>query len=132
MQDAHELVGILHVAYPRVPGSVFEAVSETSQDEKDGDDWERRVDAGDDICNDLAHWSNNCDSDLAEAHVDFADHKRREGVASEGAEEHAGNYGVVDLVIFLNLADFVSSFSRLDRGDKVDNLTYGSKAFRQS
>lgn len=74
------------------------------------------MDAGDDIRNDLAGWSNNSDSNLAEAHVDFAYQKRREGVAGEGAEEHTGHYCVVYFVVFLNLAPFVSSFFRSDKG----------------
>lgn len=122
MKYAHQLVGVFHVAHPSVPGSVFKAISETGQDEKDGDDWKGRVNAGDDICNDLADWSNNSDSNLAEAHVDFADHKRGKGVAGEGAEEHAGYYGVGDIVIFLNLTPFVRFILQVRHRDRAESL----------
>lgn len=85
------------------------------------------MNTGNDIRNDLAGWSNNGDSNLAEAHVDFAYHKRREGVAGEGAEEHAGHYGVVYVVVFLNLGAFVSSFCRLGRGTGQRVLHMGVK-----
>lgn len=78
--------------------------------------------AGDNICNDLADWTNNSNPNLAEAHVDFVNEECREGVAGEGAEEHAGHYGVVYVIVFLNLAPFVSTFCWADQRNRAQSL----------
>lgn len=78
--------------------------------------------AGDDICNDLADWSKNSNPNLAEAHVDFVNEECRESVAGEGAEKHAGHYGVVYAIVFLNLTPFVSTFFLLRQRVRAQSL----------
>jgi hypothetical protein len=39
VEEAEELVGFIHVAYPCVPGRVFYAVAEAGKEHHDGEGW---------------------------------------------------------------------------------------------
>lgn len=71
MKKPQKLIGILHIPYPGIPSSVFKTIAESRKYEDDGEDGEGRVYACDYVCNDLARWRYDGDSELPEAHVDF-------------------------------------------------------------
>jgi hypothetical protein len=62
MQETQQLIGILHVPNPSIPSSVFQSISKASQHEDDGEDRIWRMNASNDICNDLARGSDDRNS----------------------------------------------------------------------
>lgn len=103
MQQPHQLIAILHAPNPGIPSSIFESISKTDQDEDDWDNGIWRSDAGDNVADDFTDWCGDGDPELAEVHVDPVDEEGGEGVAGEWGEEDAGDDGVGDVVVCLEL-----------------------------
>jgi hypothetical protein len=88
MQETQALVSVLHISNPSIPCSILQSIAQSGQYENDGKDWVRRMGADNDICDDLACWSDNCDPQLSESHMDLLIQQGGCAVAYEGSYEH--------------------------------------------
>lgn len=69
MQNSQHFIRIGHVAYPGIPGCIFEAITESSKQEDDDEERVWRVQAYYDICDEMAGRTHDCHATLAETEV---------------------------------------------------------------
>lgn len=103
MQQSHQLIPVLHASDPGIPSSILKSVAKADQDEDDRDNGIRRSNAGDNVPDDFTCRCSDGYTELPEVHVDAVDEEGGEGVAGEGREEDAGDDGVGDVVVGLEL-----------------------------
>lgn len=70
MQQAQHLVRIRHVADPGIPPRIRKPVAEPGEDETHHENGVRRVEAVDDVRDDVARWGDDGHAAPAEAQVD--------------------------------------------------------------
>ena len=69
LQKTRYLVGVRHVAHPRTPCCINEAISEAYEKEHDDENGVRRMECEDDECDQMTGWSDDCDATLSESDV---------------------------------------------------------------
>ena len=84
MHDALNGVGVVHDTYPGAETGVLKAVAETRKGVHDDKDWKRWMGGEDGVGHDVAYGSHDCDTALAEFHMDAGIGESCEGVAGEG------------------------------------------------
>lgn len=70
MEKAEDLIRVRHVSNPDVPCCILEPASESNEDVRDYQDWERGMNGYDDESAEVACWSDECYSSSSEALMD--------------------------------------------------------------
>lgn len=91
MQKPQHLIWIRHIANPRIPRRVREAIAEAREHEDDDEHGVRRVHGDDDVGDEVAGGRDDGDAALAEAQVDGVVEEGGGGVADERGEEDEGD-----------------------------------------
>lgn len=105
MQEPLDGIGLVHDADPSTEAGVREAVAEAANHVDDDENGPGRVDGQDDVGDDVAQRRHDCDTALAEFHVDAGVCKGSDGVASEGGQEDEGDDGVAEVIVFFQLVN---------------------------
>jgi hypothetical protein len=87
LEEARNLVRIRHVADPGTPCCVDQAVPETDEDEHDDEHWIRRMERENDVRGEVACWTDNRYSSLAEFDVHHVIDSRRNRISRKRGQE---------------------------------------------
>jgi hypothetical protein len=95
LQKARDFIRVGHIPDPSAPCSIQESISEAYEHEDDDEDRIGRVRGHDNIGDEVASGTDDCDSALAELDVHEVIYHRGKAVACERREEYEGYDGVV-------------------------------------
>jgi hypothetical protein len=99
MQKAQHLIGIGHVTYPCIPGSIFDPIPQSRKDKRDYKYWIWGVNTVDHIGKQMAPWPEKGHTALSKGVVNALVEKGGDSVAYQRRQENERHYRIGQVIV---------------------------------